>query len=184
MDTQGYAGRLDHGQDRAGTRASSQAGRLALMSLLAGAAVGAGFGWSVNEATTPIPSSDVPLAAVASPVIEVSTPSQAGLPTAGRRSLVVSIPEERAYVKSSSIAIAGMAFSRPHAPRIQSVRAELYVAGKLVERADLDVFSSRFAGVLQLSTPIGPAAAELRISDTTRPARPIVVRHLTIDASG
>ena len=183
MDTQGYTGRLDHVADSLAARAPGLAGgRLALMSLLVGGVVGAALGWSVNQATAPAPFAEPPRTAVAPPAIEAPAASQAGPRKAARESLVVAFPEERAYVKSSNIAIAGMAFGRPHGPRIRSVQVELYVGGKLVERADLEVFSSRFAGVLQLATPIGQADAELRVSDPTRPARPIVVRHLTIDA--
>lgn len=181
MDTQGYTGQLDHGRNPLATRASGLAGgRLALMALLIGGAVGAALGWSVNQASTPIPVSSPQTAAA--PVVQAPKSSAAGLP--GRQSLVVAIPEERAYVKSSSIAVAGMAFSRPHGPRIRSVQVELYVGDRLVEQAEFEVFSSRFAGVLQLSTAIGRADAELRVSDPNRKARPIVVRHLTIDARG
>lgn len=183
MDTQGYTGRLDQGRNPLATRASGPAGgRVVLMSLLVGGIVGAALGWSVTQATTPVAVTSPQTAAA--PVIQAPTSSEAALPKATRRWLVVAIPEEQAYVKSSSIAIAGMAFGRPHGPEVRKVQVELYVGGQLVERADIEVFSSRFAGVIQLSTPTGRADAELRVSDPSRKARPIVVRHLTIDASG
>jgi hypothetical protein len=35
--------------------------------------------------------------------------------------------------------------------------------------------------VLEVSTPIGPADGELRVSDPDHPNRPITIRRLTID---
>jgi hypothetical protein len=98
-----------------------------------------------------------------------------------RRSLMVLIPGDRDYVASSSIAVAGFAFGRPRSARVSAVEVELFVAGRLVDHVRLDVLSSRFAGVLKLSTPIGTTDAELRISDPTHQSGPAVVRHVTID---
>jgi hypothetical protein len=142
--------------------------------------VGAALGWSADRAMMSSADAAVPGSASTKQAVEAPRPLSAI--HAGRQSLDLAIPEDRAYVTSSSIVVAGTAFSRPHGPRIRTVQVELYVSGRLVERADLEVFSSRFAGVLELSTPIGRTDAELRVSDPSHPARPIVVRHLTIDS--
>lgn len=96
------------------------------------------------------------------------------------RGLVVSIPTDRDYISSSGIAVAGLAFGRPHGPRISRVRVEVFVAGQLIKSADIAVFSARFAGVIDVSSQIGPAKAELRVSDPANPARPAVIRSVTI----
>jgi hypothetical protein len=98
------------------------------------------------------------------------------------RGLQVIVPADRDYVSASGIPVAGIAFARPHGPSIHAVRVELFVAGRLIDSADFDVMSSRFAGVLKVTSPIGPADAELRLTDPSNPSRPAVVRSITIDA--
>jgi hypothetical protein len=120
------------------------------------------------------------MAVMATPALEA--PTAAAAARAVRKSIAVVFPVDGAYVTSSSIAVAGTAFNRPHGPRIRSVLVELYIAGRVAGRMDLEVVSSRFAGVLQLSTPTGRTDAELLVSDPARSTRPIAVKHLTIDA--
>ena len=172
MQPQGFSGRAEAGRRR---------GQLALITFVLGGALGVTFGWSASRVAMPqVSLGEAPAATGGMQAIE--TPKAAAADNAaGRRSIVVAIPEHRAYVKSSSIPVAGMAFGRPHGPRIRSVQVELYVAGALLERAELGVFSSRFAGVIELQRPVGRTDAELRISDPTRPTGSTVVRHLTID---
>ena len=144
-----------------------------------GGALGATIGWSAAHGTSSAGAVAAPHAAIAKAA--PAAPSTAGAVQAAHRSLDMAIPADGAYVKSTGIVVAGSAFGRPHGPRVSSVRVELYVADRLVEGTDLDVYASRFAGVLRVSTPIGPADAELRISDPDHPTRPVVVHKLTID---
>jgi hypothetical protein len=183
------------------------AGRLALVALLVGGIVGAAAGLSYDRLATTQPSRPfgpgTPNFAAAHAARPTTAARQAGAgapnfaaplhavkPSTARRSagekpvrhsLMVLIPGDRDYVASSSIAVAGLAFGRPRSPRISAVEVELFVGGRLVDRVRLDVLSSRFAGVLKLSTPSGMTDAELRISDPTHQSGPAVVRHLTID---
>ncbi len=185
----------------------SAAGRLALIALLAGGTVGAAAGLSFDRPATTQASRHVgprtvsfsaahaakPTTAVrqagagtpnfAAPLhaINPSTAPQTAVEKPVRHSLMVLIPADRDYVASSSIAVAGLAFGRPRSPRVSAVDVELFVGGRLVDRMRLDVLSSRFAGVLKLSAPIGTTDAELRISDPTNRSGPAVVRQLTID---
>ena len=110
-----------------------------------------------------------------------STAPQTAAAKPVRRSLMVLLPADGDYVASSSIAVAGLAFGRPRSPRVSAVEVELFVDGRLVDHVRLDVQSSRFAGFLKLSNPIGTTDAELRISDPNGQSGPMVVRHLTID---
>jgi hypothetical protein len=160
-------------------------GRRALITLLVGGVIGAAIGWSAGWAALTPSASGIAVPAgpmIDSPAIAAPLASRVQTETPVRRSIVVVIPGEQDFVRSSTIAIAGMAYGRPHGPRVRSVQVELYVEGKLVDRADLEVFSSRFAGVIELPTPVSKADAELRISDPTRSSGPIVVRSFTIDA--
>jgi hypothetical protein len=183
----------------------SAAGRLALTALLVGGAVGAAAGLSVDRpATTQASRQDGPgtpgfaAAHAGKPMtlrqVGPGTPSfaaaHAAMPSTApqtaaakpvRRSLMVLLPADGDYVASSSIAVAGLAFGRPRSPRVSAVEVELFVDGELVDHVRLDVQSSRFAGFLKLSNPIGRTEAELRISDPNRQSGPTVVRTLTID---
>jgi hypothetical protein len=97
------------------------------------------------------------------------------------RALVVIMPADRDYVAATSIPVAGLAFGRPHGPRVSSVHVALYVGGRLVEGTDLAVYSGRFAGVLGLDGRVGRGDAELRFSDPANPARAAVIRSITLD---
>ena len=211
MQTQGLTTRLEGQDpsitnDVAGRPSRGvAAGRLALAALLVGGAVGAAAGMSFDRlATTQASRQDGPgtLSFAAAHAVKPTTAGQVGPGTPSfaavhavkpgtvppspsekplRRSLMVLIPGDRDYVASSSIAVAGLAFGRPRSARVSAVEVELFVGGRLVDHARLDVLSSRFAGVLKLSTPIGTTDAELRISDPTHQSGPAVVRRLTID---
>ncbi len=111
-----------------------------------------------------------------------STASVAGHVPAHGRSVVVVMPADHDLVSASSIPVAGMAFARPHGPRIRSVHVDLYVGGRLIDGTDLDVYSGRFAGVLGIEAPVDHADAELRFSDPANPSKPATVRSITIDA--
>jgi hypothetical protein len=212
MQTQGLTTRLD-GQDTSNTSSvagrssrGSAAGRVALVALLVGGAVGAAAGFSYDRPATTQPSRQsgpgTPSFAAAHAAKPSTTARQVGPGTPSfaaahaakpsttpqsaaekpvRHSLMVVIPADRDYVASSSIAVAGLAFGRPRSARVSAVEVELFVGGRLVDHVRLDVLSSRFAGVLKLSTPTGTTDAELRISDPTHQSGPAVVRHLTID---
>ncbi len=178
METQGYTSRLDDGPALSPVTAKG-GWEIALLTLVVGGALGATIGWSAAHGM-----SAAGAVAALHPAIAMSAPAAPNTTSAvqnAHRSLDVAIPADGAYVKSTGIVVAGSAFGRPHGPRVTSVRVELYVADRLVERADLDVYASRFAGVLQVATPIGPAAAELRVSDPDHPTRQVTVRKLTID---
>ncbi len=180
MDTQGYTSQFGTASGTASGR-----GQLALITFLVGGLLGAGLGWSAaNPATTPsaVGTADGAGSAVVAPAVAAPSASRAQKATPARRSIAVAIPGERDYITSSKLAVAGTAYGRPHGPRVRSVQVELYVAGEMIDRAELDVFSSRFAGVLELPTLLGRVDAELRISNPTRPSGPIVVRHVTIHA--
>jgi hypothetical protein len=139
-----------------------------IITFLVGAAVGLGVGWTVDRvAASPAPP--------ATSQATISAPS-------GPRSIVVVIPGDKDYVKSRMVTVAGMAYGRPHGPRVDSVRVELSVGDKLLDTADLAVHGARFAGTLQVPASIGRADAELRFSDPKRPRSSPVVRRMTIDA--
>jgi hypothetical protein len=180
MDTQGYTSQFGIASGTASGR-----GQLALITFLVGGLLGAALGWTADRpATAPstVGTADGATSAVVAPAVAAPSASRAQKATPARRSIALVIPGERDYITSSTIAVAGSAYGRPHGPRVRSVQVELYVAGELVDRAELDVFSSRFAGVLEMPMVLGRVEAELRISNPTRPSDPIVVRHLTIHA--
>ena len=97
------------------------------------------------------------------------------------RAIVVVMPADRDYVAAASIPVAGLAFGRPHGPRVSSVHVALYVGGRLVEGTDLAVYSGHFAGVLGLDGPVGRGDAELRFGDPANPARALVIRSIRLD---
>ena len=105
----------------------------------------------------------------------------AARPLASRgRSVIIVMPADHDFILASSIPVAGLAFSRPHGPRVRSVHVALRVAGRLVTSADINVYAGRFAGVLPLDAPIDRADAELRVSDAVSPSTPAGVRLLTV----
>ena len=189
MQPQGLTTRLERHDpsttdDVAGRRTGGSATRLALVALLVGGAIGAAAGLSVDRSVTTQPSRQSGPGTASFAAAHAAKPAAAPQTTTKkpvRRSLMVLIPSDRDYVASSSIAVAGMAFGRPRSPRVSVVEVELFVDGRLADHVRLDVQSSRFAGVLTLSKPIGTTEAELRISDPNGQSGPMVVRHLTID---
>ena len=74
-----------------------------------------------------------------------------------------------------------MAFGRPHGPKISVVHVELLADGRLIESAEFDVHSGRFAGALQLEGTTDLKDAELRVSTPGMPQRLARIQHLTID---
>lgn len=103
-------------------------------------------------------------------------------PAARGRSLVIVMPADRDYLSATSIPVAGLAFGRPHGPRIRSVHVALYVGERLVHGMDLEVFSGRFAGVLALDEAVAMADAEIRFTNPASPLQAAVVRSITLDA--
>ena len=189
MQPQGLTTRLEGHDpsttnDVAGRQPRGSATRLALIALLVGGAIGAAAGLSVDRSPTTQPSRQsepgTPSFAAAHAAKPAAAPQTAAKRPV-RQSLMVLIPGDRDYVASSSIAVAGLAFGRPRSPRVSAVEVELFVDGRLADHVRLDVQSSRFAGVLKVSKPIGTTEAELRISDPNGQSGPMVVRHLTID---
>lgn len=201
MGTQTFSSQLEGGeaddrvrQDHAAGARRSRARRwlIPLGAFVIGAATSAALGGVAYRAAATAPAPASALVAAAPPAAAVLP--AAALPavqpvTAGSRraqsngrGLQVVVPADRDYVSSSGIPVAGMAFARPHGPSVRTVRVELFVAGRLIESADFKVLASRFAGVLEVTSPIGPADAELRISDPSNPSRPSVVRSITVQA--
>jgi hypothetical protein len=153
--------------------------RVVITAVLVGAAVGA---WSAVAMDRLAGSgSSAPAGASASfsaapPVLDPpATTRGAG------RSLVVAIPSDDDYITSTTIPLAGTAVGRPHGRRISVVRVELLAGGRVIESADLEVHSGRFAGALQLGDTADLKDAELRVSDPGHPGREARSRHLTID---
>jgi hypothetical protein len=103
-------------------------------------------------------------------------------PVSRSRSFVIVMPADRDYVAATSIPVAGIALGRPHSPRIRVVHVELYVGGSLVGGTDLDVYSGRFAGVVDLQEPIVHADAEIRLSNAATPSQAAVIRSIRLDA--
>jgi hypothetical protein len=138
-----------------------------IITFLVGAAVGIGVGWTVDRvAASPAPA---------------ATSQAVGTGASGPRSIAVVIPGDKDYVKSSMVTVAGMAYGRPHGPRVDAVRVELLVGGRLIDSTDLAVHGARFAGTLQVPASIGRVDAELRVSDPNRPRSSAVIRRMTID---
>jgi hypothetical protein len=137
------------------------------ITFILGAAVGIGVGWTVDRVA-------------ASPAPE-ATSETVGTAPSGARSIVVVIPDDKDYVKSGTVTVAGMAYGRPHGPAVDAVRVELLVGGELIDTTDLAVHAARFAGTLQVPASIGRADAELRISDPKRPRSSTVIRQMTLD---
>jgi hypothetical protein len=139
-----------------------------VITFLVGAAVGIGVGWTVDRVA-------------ASPAPAVTSQATLTAPS-GPRSIVVVIPGDKDYVKSRTVAVAGMAYGRPHGPQIDAVRVDLFVGGALIGTTDLAVHGASFAGTLQVPASLGRADAELRVSDPNRPRSSTVTRQVTIDA--
>ncbi len=146
---------------------------------------GAGLG-SLADGTSPMEAPARTIEAEA-PVlgraaVEATEPVRSRIEASGGRSIAIAIPADRAYVSSRNIVVAGMAFGRPHGSQTRSVHIEVFVGGTLIQSSDIDVFSSRFAGVMELPAPIDRTEAELRITDPRRPGEAASVRRFIIDA--
>ena len=102
-------------------------------------------------------------------------------PASRGRSLVIVMPADRDYLSATRIPVAGIAFGRPHGPRIRAVRVALYVGEHLVDGMDLEVYAGRFAGVLALDGAIAMADAEIRVRNPANPAQAAEVRSITLD---
>ena len=184
MDTQSYSSRLGP-LPTPGTSTAHGGWRLAVVALAMGGVVGVAIGWSAAHATPmSVGAGAATEAAVAKQAAKAPTaPVAIAAPAEGaarRASLDVAIPRMGPIPRRRASWSPGRRSAGPTVRGSRSVHVELYVADKLVERTELDVFSSRFAGIVELSKPIGRADAELRISDASRPTGPVQVRHLTI----
>ena len=151
----------------------TSANRLAMITFVVGAAVGAGSGWTASQ----VASADGtgPLSAPAK-----AAPAQAGGTAAGR-SLLVTIPRADDYLTSATIPVAGTAFGRPHGPQIKSVHVELLAGGKVIDAADIAVYSGRFAGTLSTPGLVGRMDVDLRVTDALHPNRGVLVENVTVD---
>jgi hypothetical protein len=122
-------------------------------------------------------------AAAAAPAAPRLPVHPAGYGPASRgRSLVIVMPADHDYLSATSIPVAGLAFGRPHGPRIRSVHVALYVGERLVGGMDLEVYSGRFAGVLALDEAVAMADAEIRLSNPASPLQAAVIRSIRLDA--
>ena len=180
MQTQGLSTDLTgHDTQLAGLDGGATSGaratvaRLGLIAFVVGAAVGSWSAWGMTQLANGPATSPSPAAG------HVTSASTRG-PSSGR-SVVLSIPREDDYLKSTSIPVAGFAVGRPHGPAIRSVHVELLVDDRVVDSADIDVFSGRFAGLLSTSGISGRVAAQLRITNVGRNGKPILVTNVTID---
>ena len=175
--SKGHDAELDGLDGRPAHAGGSTIGRLGVIAFVVGAAVGSWSAWGMTQLA-----SAAPIAAQAAP----ATPADQGITATTRapspgRSVVMSVPRDNDYLKATEIPVAGFAAGRPHGPSITSVHVELLVGDQLVDSADIDVFSGRFAGILSASGISGRVAAELRITNPARGDQPIVVKKVTID---
>jgi len=157
-----------------------------------GAILGTLLGWSADRA--PAPGAAIvatrpsvvhrPHLATAPTVAPAAgfAASQAGPARNGSRGLVLMIPADRDVYSSTGIPVAGRAFARPHGARIRTVHVELYVAGRLVKSANMDVYSGRFAGVLRVVAPAGVSDAELRVTDPGNASQAAETRSILLEA--
>ena len=177
METQGLTSRL-HGAN--GTTFGDAGRRLTLSALVVGVAIGAWSGWALERAVATA-SPTLPGATVTTPAT-IDAAGQQAVPQAGAaRSLSVSILADDTYLTAASIPVAGIAFGRPHGPKVASVHIELIAEGRSISSADIPVFSGRFAGVLTVPSLAGRVTGQLRISDPLHNGPAAVVRTVTID---
>lgn len=159
-------------------------GRLGLIAFVVGCAVGAWSAWGLDQvasAATAAVAAGPAVAAEPAVVAEaVAAPAATGGPAAGR-SLFVAIPRDGDYLTSTTIPVAGTALGRPHGPRIETIHVELITGGQVIDAADIDVFSGRFAGALTVAGSSGRLDAELRFSYPGREKGAVLVKDLTID---
>jgi hypothetical protein len=177
MQTQGLTSHVGRSNPSTTGAFADPARRVAISALLVGAAVGAWSGWGLERvvAMTTSGTSGEAAAPVAPAVTSGARPTSTG------RSLAVEFPADDAYLTTASIPVAGLAYGRPHGPKVSSVHVELIAGGEPLTSADIPVYSGRFAGVLQMPVRDGRVTAELRISDPLHTGDNAVVRTVTID---
>ena len=179
MQTQGLATQLE-GRDGStiSTSGRSTTGRLALTAFVVGTAIGAWSGWGLER----IVATDAPAPAVSTgtaPIV-LGPLARKGAVRVGR-SLALTMPADGTYVTAKAIAVAGTAFGRPHGPKVTAVHVELIAGGQPIVSADIPVFSSHFAGVIDLPALDGRTQARLRVSDPLHQGDKALIREVTID---
>jgi hypothetical protein len=179
MQTQGLTRSLkgrgsDVGHGSATKTAS--AARIPLIALVVGGAIGAWSAWGMGQLVNTASGS----AASSATTSVVAAPASIARKATGRP-LVVSMPRENDYLTSTTIPVAGFAYGRPHGPVIRTVHIELVAGDQVIDSADLDVFSGRFAGFLSVPASSGRVDAELRITNPAHKGRRVLVTNLTVD---
>ena len=185
MQTQGLSGgsigqtatassALDH------RTSTGRGSRVALSAFVVGIAVGAWAGWGMEQIAAPAPAALPASTVQTSASLDAAIEPAVGV-TASRRSLAVSMPNDGAYLTSSSIPVAGTAFGRPHGPKVAAVQVELIADGQSMGRAEIPVFSGRFAGIVAVPSLDHSTRAQLRISAPLHQGDKAVVREVTLD---
>ena len=180
MQTQGLTTHLDGNKAATPTSFGDPTRRLALSALVVGIAVGAWSGWGLERVvamTTPTTFADVPAPVAVAPASEAN----GARPTSTGRALAVDLPADATYLTTTAIPVAGLAYGRPHGPKVSSVHVELIADGRPLMSTDIPVYSGRFAGVLQLPALDDRVTAQLRISDPLHTGASAVIRTVTID---
>lgn len=176
MQTQGLTSQLDGGNRSVSATFGDPARRLAVSALVVGVALGAWSGWGLERIvamTTP--------AAATAPIVAAPAVKPGAGPMSTGRSLAVEFPADDAYLTTTAIPVAGLAYGRPHGPKVASVHVELIAGGQSLTSAEIPVYSGRFAGVIQTPALDDRVTAELRISDPLHTGDKAVVRTVTID---
>jgi hypothetical protein len=111
----------------------------------------------------------------------VSSPAHSAASENGQgRSLVIVLPAESDYLTSRAVPVAGLAFARPHGQPIGAVHVELVVGGLVVNWADLEVHSARFAGILHAPVGIVGGSAEIRVTNSSAKSSVSAVTHFSL----
>lgn len=104
------------------------------------------------------------------------------------RSIVILVPAGGDFLWSDRVAVAGVAYDRPHGASIRAVNVQLFVNGVLADTVELDVVSGRFVGFAKVPAPGHTLAqppitdrAQLRITDAARPDQAPATVEFTID---
>ena len=179
MQTQGLTSHLDRGNGSVPATFGDPARRLAASALVVGVALGAWSGWGLERIIAMAPPS-APSAAAA-PMVAAPAIKPAAESASTGRSLAVEFPADDAYLTTTAIPVAGLAYGRPHGPKVASVHVELIAGGQSLTSAEIPVYSGRFAGVIQTPALDDRVTAELRISDPLHTGDKAVVRTVTID---
>jgi len=179
MQSQGLASHLDSGTGSASATFGDPARRLAVSALVVGVALGAWSGWGLERIAAMVQPS-TPSVATAPMAVAPAIKPAAGSASTGR-SLAVEVPADDAYLTTTAIPVAGVAYGRPHGPKVPSVHVELVAGGQSLTSAEIPVYSGRFAGVIQTPALDDRVTAELRISDPLHTGDKAVVRTVTID---